>query len=160
MPPEAHTYARERLAGETKEGGRRLATLRDLAEYAYSFFMGATGEQVYVLLMDSSLRVIDARLIAVGNIDEVKPLVRSVMELVILKRAPAVAITHNHPNGGVEYSRADAEFTLVLKRELELVGARLVEHIIIDSQGYLPLLKTLGMTEGDDRLIDLSNYYE
>ena len=48
---------------------------------------------------------------------------------------------------------------MILKRELEIIGARLVEHVILSADGYCPLLKELGETEGDDRLIDLATYY-
>ena len=90
----------KRITKDSQESGKRLGTLRELVSYVSSYFMGATSEQTYIVLMDSSLRVIDVRLIAIGSIDEIKPLIRNILELVILKRATAVAIAHNHPRGG------------------------------------------------------------
>jgi DNA repair protein RadC len=82
-------------------------------------------------------------LIAVGNLNESRPAIRSVVELCILKHATAVAIIHNHPNGGLTPSQADIDFTATLERELDVIGVKLVEHIILDSKGYLPILKEL-----------------
>lgn len=88
------------------------------------------------MMMDSTLRVIDAKLIAAGSIDEVQPTIKRVLELAILKRASAVALAHNHPNGGIEASSKDVEFTTLLKRELDIIGVRLVEHVIVDGRSY------------------------
>ena len=99
------------------------------------------------MMMDTSLRVIETRLICVGSIDEAKPLIRNIIELVVLKRATAVALAHCHPNGGVEASRADVEFTLLLQRELELIGVRFVEHIIVDEKSHTAVLEELAKSE-------------
>ena len=133
----------KRIAAEQKVEKKRLDTLKKLVEYAESFVFGSTGEQVYLILMDSSLRVIDAKLVAVGTIDETKPLIRTILELSILKRASAIALAHNHPNGGVEASQADVEFTTLLKRELDVVGIRFVEHVIVDGSSYNAIMQHL-----------------
>lgn len=151
----------KRYALEFKAENPRLNTLDKLVNYARSSFVGATGEKVYLYFLDNSLRLVDARLIAVGAIDEVKVLVRNVMELALLKRVSAVAIAHNHTGAGVEESLADVEFTMLLQRELELIGIRLVEHVIINKNDYNAiLLKHKKELLPDDRLVDMSKFYE
>ena len=143
----------KRIAAEQKVEKKRLDTLKKLVEYAKSFMFGATNEQVYLVMMDSTLRVIDTKLIAVGHIDEVHPIIRRVLEFVVLKRASAIALTHNHPNGGVEASTVDVEFTALLQRELEVIGVRFVEHVIVDNNSYNAIM--LGIL-GDDVDVKLS----
>lgn len=139
----------------------RLNTLQKLINYARGSFVGATGEKVYLYFLDNSLRLLDARLVAVGAIDEVKPLVRNILELAILKRVNAIAIVHNHTSAGVEESIADVEFTALLQRELDFIGIRLVEHIIIDKTDSNPLLLKYGkVLPDDDRLVDMSKFYK
>ena len=61
----------------------------------------------------------------------------------VLKRASAVAIFHNHPNGGVEPSTEDIDFTILLERELKIIGASLLEHVIVDGEDYTAVLKLI-----------------
>lgn len=133
----------KKIAGEKKIERKRLNTIRKLVEYAEGFVFGATSEQVYLVMMDNSLRVIDAKLVAIGSINEVKPLIRNILELSIIKRASAVALAHNHPTGGVEASCNDVEFTTLLKRELEMVNIRFVEHVIVDGKSYNAIMQHL-----------------
>ncbi len=139
----------KKCISEERAARKRLNTLKKLVDYAKGYFFGATGEQVYLVMMDSTLRVIETRLICIGAIDEVKPLTRKIIEHVLLKRASAVALTHNHPSGGVEASRADVEFTLLLKRELEMIDVRFIEHVIIDGKSYTAVLDTIESSDID-----------
>ncbi len=142
----------KRIASEGKVESKRLDTLKKLVEYANSFVFGATGEHVYLILMDSSLRIIDTRLIASGAVDEARPIIKKVLEFAILKRASAVALAHNHPNGGVEASSADVEFTTLLNRELDVVGIRFVEHVIVDGKSYNPIVAHINGEDYDENM--------
>jgi DNA repair protein RadC len=44
--------------------------------------------------------------------------------------AASVILAHNHPSGVAEPSQADLEITKQLKRALELVEIRVLDHII------------------------------
>ena len=45
--------------------------------------------------------------------------------------AAAVIIAHNHPSGIAEPSMADRTITMELKRVLQLVGVRVLDHIVV-----------------------------
>ena len=79
----------------------------------------------------------------------------------LIKKVIAVAITHNHTGAGAEESLADVEFTMLLQRELDLIGIRLVEHVIINKNDYNALLlKHKKELLPDDRLVDMSKFYK
>ena len=105
--------------------------------------MGATNELVCAVFMDDNFNIISSNVIATGTVNEAKPILRSIMELCVLKRATAVAIFHNHPNGGVEASTEDIDFTILLERELKIIGVALVEHVIVDGKDYTAILKLI-----------------
>jgi DNA repair protein RadC len=56
--------------------------------------------------------------------------------------AAAVILTHNHPSGSVQPSRADEHLTQTLKASLALVDVRVLDHIITGDGG-----QTLSMAE-------------
>jgi DNA repair protein RadC len=109
--------------------------------------------------MPATSTTLDTNLIAVGAIDEAAPLIRSIIELCVLKRATAVLLTHNHPNGCVDASCADIDFTSLLERELNIIGVNLVEHIIVDGVSYNPILKGIRRINDIYDQIDLNEFY-
>ena len=149
----------KRYTNNKKNCKKRLNTIDLAVDYANLRTMGAISELVYATYMDNSLNVIDTVLISVGAIDEAKPLVRTIIELALIKHATAVMLVHNHPRGGVEASPADVDFTILLERELHLIGINFVEHLIVDGKGYNPLLKDLREVMDVYRLIDLNKFY-
>ena len=134
----AKTYAKTQF-----DESKRIETIHDLVDYANLHTYGAVNELVCGVFMDDNLNVISTNVIATGTINEVRPMLRTIMELCILKRATAVAIFHNHPNGGVEPSTEDIDFTILLERELKIIGVTLTEHVIVDGNDYIAILKMI-----------------
>ena len=120
-----------------------IKDIEDLVSYANNRTFGAVKELVYGIFMDDNMNVINMNLISTGTINESRPMIRTVIEHCVLKRATAIALVHNHPNGGVEPSQKDIDFTILLKRELDIIGVELVEHIVVDGKEYCPILKTI-----------------
>ncbi len=56
------------------------------------------------------------------------------------KCAPALLIlVHNHPSGYPEPSRADIEITLRLQNALALVDIRILDHLVVGTEGVVSL---------------------
>jgi DNA repair protein RadC len=52
-----------------------------------------------------------------------------------------VVLTHNHPSGNCQPSRADEHLTQVLKSALALVDVRVLDHVIVSA------IESLSMAE-------------
>lgn len=135
------------LAKKYVEGGlseyKRIISINDLVEYANIHTFGAVNELVCAVFMDDNCKIISCNVIATGTVNEARPILRNILEMCVLKRASAVAIFHNHPNGGVEPSTEDIDFTILLERELKIIGASLLEHVIVDGEDYTAVLKLI-----------------
>ena len=142
----------KRYAFEDLEAHKKLDTLDKVGEYARSLFIGSTQELVYLMLMDNSLSMLDCSCVAVGSINEVKPILRLIIERAIIKKASSVILLHNHPSGTAEPSHKDFEFSYLLERELGIVGVNLVEHILVAGRAYTPILRSLRKSELDPTL--------
>ena len=136
----------KRYASEQRIDSKRLDSIEAIVDFANQHTMGAVKELVYAVYMDDNLSVIDCCLIASGTVNEVRPMMRTVLELCLLKRSTSVLIFHNHPNGGVEPSREDIHFTKLMERELKMIGSELLEHIIVDGKDYFALLQHIKNT--------------
>lgn len=139
---------------------RCINTLEKAIDYGKNRIFGSIKEVVYATFTDNSLNVIDTRLVSVGTLDEVKPLIRNIIELCIVKRASAVVLFHNHPHGGTEASKADTNFTSLLERELDMLGINLVEHIVIDNSGFNTILKDIRAVDSIGTHINIEKFYE
>ena len=72
------------------------------------------------------------------------------MKLLVVKtalehNAAAMIITHNHPSGNPEPSQADIHLTTRLKEALALVDVRVLDHIIVGTDGCYSLVENGNM---------------
>ena len=59
----------------------------------------------------------------------------------ITDRASAVIVAHNHPSETLEPSKEDIDITAQLKSAGEIIGIRLLDHIIFNQKGYYSFLE-------------------
>lgn len=88
-------------------------------------------EHVLVLLLDSKLRGIRTIELSVGNANTALCEPRDVLHHVLINRATAFALVHNHPSGDPGPSKQDIALTRKLAEASALLHIRLVDHMII-----------------------------
>ncbi|HET6420983.1 MAG TPA: JAB domain-containing protein, partial [Geobacteraceae bacterium] len=62
---------------------------------------------------------------------------REVFSPAVRESAAAVILVHNHPSGDPEPSREDVEITRRLREAGELMGVRVLDHIIIGDGSFV-----------------------
>ncbi len=88
-----------------------------------------------LLLLDNQHRVIQYHELFRGTIDGAAVYPREVIKLVLGHSAAAVILVHNHPSGIAEASPADRALTERLKRALDSIDVRVLDHVIV-GDGY------------------------
>ena len=89
------------------------------------------GYEVFsVLFLDAQHQVIEYREMFRGTLTQTSVYPREVVRAALAVNASAVILTHNHPSGALEPSRADELLTQTLKSSLNLVDVRVLDHII------------------------------
>jgi DNA repair protein RadC len=96
-------------------------------------------ERFIALLLDSKNRLLREVGISEGSLTASIVHPREVFAPVVRESAAAVLFVHNHPSGDPAPSREDLDITLRLKEAGELMGVRVLDHIIIGSEGYVSL---------------------
>jgi DNA repair protein RadC len=94
-----------------------------------------------VLFLDSQNRMLAMEELFRGTLSQTSVYPREVVMRALHHQAAAVVLSHNHPSGSVQPSRADEHLTQTLKASLALVDVRVLDHIIV-GQG-----QTLSMAE-------------
>jgi DNA repair protein RadC len=66
-----------------------------------------------------------------GTIDGASVHPREVVRRALAHNAAAVILSHNHPSGVAEPSRADIQLTRRLSEALALIDVRVLDHIVV-----------------------------
>lgn len=83
------------------------------------------------LFLDTRHRVLGFEKLSQGTIDRAMVYPRQVVKRALDYNAAALILCHNHPSGNPEPSQDDRTLTRELKKALELVDVRVLDHIII-----------------------------
>lgn len=116
-----------------------LANLADAAKQ-FDDIRHKNQEHVMVLSIDGAGRLINKRVVSVGTVNSSLIHPREVYADVIVDRASAVVIGHNHPGGTMEPSDEDVAVTRRLKNAAELLGIIFWDHLVITDDDYLSIL--------------------
>lgn len=100
-------------------------------------------EHFVAVLLTTKNQVIDMVTISIGSLSASLVHPREVLKPAIQASAAAVVVAHNHPTGVPTPSREDLEFTRRLGRCTELMGIRLLDHLIV-GDGRFESMKARG----------------
>jgi len=98
---------------------------------AFNFLRQETKEYFFALHLDGKNRICCVDEISVGSLNQSIVHPREVFKTALLSSAAAIIILHNHPTGDPTPSREDIEITRRLRETGEIIGVRLLDHIII-----------------------------
>lgn len=94
-------------------------------------------EHFYAVLLDNKHRKLRDILVSKGSLTSSVIHPRDIYAQVIRESAAAVIFLHNHPSGDPTPSAEDLEITRRLREVGELVGVRVLDHIIIGKGRYV-----------------------
>jgi len=92
---------------------------------------GEPCEVFAVLFLDNKHRVIGFEKMFYGTVDGAAVYPREVVRRVLEYNAASVIVAHNHPSGVAEPSQADRDVTERLRRALDLIDVRILDHLVI-----------------------------
>ncbi|TAN03502.1 MAG: DNA repair protein RadC [Rhodanobacteraceae bacterium] len=113
------------------KAGEALMTPRDTAAFL-KLKLGCYQWEVFgVLFLDNRHRVIAFEEMFRGTLDGASVHPREVVRAALNHNAAAVIFSHNHPSGVSEPSAADRNITRQLRDALQLIGVRVLDHVVI-----------------------------
>jgi DNA repair protein RadC len=122
----ARRCAQERLAG-----GDVLTSPESTRQFLLHHLGGRPREVFCCLFLDNQHRLLRCEDLFFGTLDGAAVYPREVAVRALQYRAAAVIFAHNHPSGVAEPSAADRHITERLRRALELLDIRVLDHVIV-----------------------------
>lgn len=136
---QSETEVLEAAAGFIKERFKRSETFTSAldAQNFLNLRLGYQEREVFaVLFLDSQHRLIEYQELFFGTIDAAAVYPREVIKAALDHNAAAVIFSHNHPSGVSQPSQADIAITEKLKKALDLIDVRTLDHIIIGEDTF------------------------
>lgn len=109
---------------------------RDVAGYLQQLYQDHHHEVFVVLFLNRANKIKHHEVISFGGIAGTVADPRIIMKKAIEQEASGLILSHNHPSGNVKPSRADEELTNKINQAARLLDIKVMDHIIVGSQGY------------------------
>lgn len=94
-------------------------------------------EHFMILLLDTKNQIISRERISIGTLNASIVHPRDVFKVAIKKNANSMILLHNHPSGDPTPSKEDIGVTNRLVEVGDLVGIKVLDHIIIGDNNYI-----------------------
>lgn len=90
-------------------------------------------EQVALLCLNSTNRVINFSVISMGNIKTVKVSIPQMLKVALMSNASKLIVGHNHPSGILEMTSYDVELTRKIAALTTVFEIELIDSIVVNS---------------------------
>lgn len=111
---------------------KAVAQLADIRDKKQEYFV--------CLSLDGANRLIARRIITIGTLTASLVHPREVFAEAIADRAASIIVAHNHPSGNLQASEADRTITQRLCEAGELLGIKLVDHIVVTHESHASIV--------------------
>jgi DNA repair protein RadC len=125
-----------RLDSHKWESGQPLRSSEDVFHHFRQGLENEKKEFFYVILLNNKNKKLREVKISEGSLTASLVHPREVYNPVIRESAAAVIFVHNHPSGDPAPSQEDIEITRRLKEVGEVMGVRVLDHVVIGHDRY------------------------
>jgi len=121
------------------DASRVLDSSEKAGAYIKPFFIGERDEIVYLMCLDSKRKLLACREISRGIANAAEINVRKMVEAALSHNATNAIMAHNHISGIALPSFEDEITTKKVRSALDMVGVRLLDHIIVAGDDYVSM---------------------
>ena len=112
----------------------------DIASYYIEKLKDLKKEYFIAVFLDSKNKIIKDEVISIGTLNSSLVHPREVFKEAIRNSANSIILVHNHPSGSVEPSDEDYRVNKVLVETGELVGIKVIDHLVVGGDKYSSLI--------------------
>lgn len=125
----------------------------DESKDCYQMFRGAfenlDREHFAVICLDTKNKPIGFNVVAVGSLTLTVVHPREVFKCCLLQNAVSVILAHNHPSGDPKPSSEDHRLTQRLVESADILGIRILDHLIFGRNKYVSFADKGWLRPGD-----------
>ena len=118
---------------------RTISSPKDAYEMIKEQLEGLDREQFIIACLNTKNEPTNISVVSVGSLNKAIVHPREVFKTAILSNASSIMAFHNHPSGDTTPSQQDIQLTHRLVEAGELLGIKLVDHLIIGDGSFTSL---------------------
>jgi DNA repair protein RadC len=120
--------------------GQSIRSSRDVYELVRGRVGAAEREHFLAIALDAKNRPVAELVIGLGGLSQCPVEPADVFRALLREAAAGVVFAHNHPSGDPSPSADDLRLTERLAAAGELLGIRVLDHVIVTREGYFSFL--------------------
>ena len=134
-------YKLKMIKEDTVEYSTKIKSPADIAALAREVLeMHEMAEENFVIVcLNTKNKIAGVHTVSIGSLNASIVHPREVFKAALLNNANGIICLHNHPSGDPEPSREDIEITRRLVEAGEIMGIKVLDHVIIGGQRYLSM---------------------
>lgn len=118
----------------------KISDPQDVYDLVRGEMVSSDRERFLSLMLTTSNHLIGVETVSVGSVTGAMIKPRDVFKSAILANASSLIFCHNHPSGDLTPSEHDLVLTRSLKEAGDLLGFKVLDHLIISDKGYRSLI--------------------
>lgn len=127
--------------GRRRSGGNMLqrtkvSSSKEIANYLRSILKDNSNEVFAVLFLNQANKIKNFKIMSKGGITGTVADPRIILKHALDEGATSLVLSHNHPSGNLNPSRADQELTNKIKQAASYFDIKILDHIIVSDEGH------------------------
>ena len=114
----------------------KIKTTDDIARLMINELKNEKREKVKLILLNSKNIILKIKDISYGSENSAPIVPKDILYEALKIQAPKIILIHNHPSGDTTPSKLDYSVTDRLEEAAEIMGVKLLDHIIIGNNRY------------------------
>ena len=118
----------------------KITSPKDVADLLMNDLMFEKQEIVKLIILNNKNIILKITNVSMGGDNFANIDIKTILAETIKMSAPQIILVHNHPSGDATPSKNDIDVTLRLKKAAELLGIKLLDHIVIGNMQYKSII--------------------
>lgn len=120
-------------------GNRRIGSPNEALEIFKDLLENSDREKLIVCCLNSKNEPTNISIVSIGSLNSSIVHPREVFKTAVISNAASILIAHNHPSGDTTPSKEDINITERIRQSGDIIGIKLLDHLIIGEGKYLSL---------------------
>jgi len=127
--------------GRRRSGGNllqrtKVSSSKEIANYLRTILKDNNNEVFAVLFLNQANKIKNFKIMSKGGITGTVADPRIILKQALDEGATSLVLSHNHPSGNLQPSRADQELTNKIKQAASYFDIKILDHIIVSDEGH------------------------
>ena len=114
----------------------KVSSSKEIAVYLRSILKDNSNEVFAVLFLNQANKIKSFKIMSKGGITGTVADPRIILKQALDEGATSLVLSHNHPSGNLNPSRADQELTQKIKNAASYFDIKILDHIIVSDEGH------------------------